>query len=224
MSSPPDTYMPSRPTRFGYPARVPKSRGSGPWAIASFIGIPLFFTSLMAATLALEKPHVIQWKGCRHGICTAWHEPTSATEARIWLWALVPPLVLSLAGYLCTRVKHGWYIACGAGIVASIAVVHRLDRWTLHHTLRYPWGADMIPSTNSASNQYDHGEWEQFAHDAVLSLHWWTIGVAVVAIAGMLSVEVRRRYFSRRPIDFTDEDLLEGVHAPSVTGAGIPSE
>ena len=35
--------------------RVPKSRGRGPWAIASFIAIPLFFTSLMSATLALEK-------------------------------------------------------------------------------------------------------------------------------------------------------------------------
>ena len=224
MSSPPDTFMPSQPARFGYPVRVPRSRGRGPWAIASFIAIPLFFASLMGSTLAQEKPHVIQWKGCLHGICTSWHEPSSANEAAIWLWALVPPLALVLVGYLCTRIPYGWYVACVAGIVEAVAVTRRLDMWTIHHTKRYPWGVDLIPGTNASSNQWDPGEWEKLARSAALSLSHWTIGVAVLGIVAMAAVEVRRRYFGRRPLGLTDEDVLEGVHAPSATGAGIPSE
>jgi hypothetical protein len=224
VSSPPDTYMPSSSGRFAYPVRVPKSRGSGPWAIASFIAIPLFFASLMCSALAQERPYVIQWKGCAHGICTTWREPTSANEAAIWLWALVPPLVLVLVGYFCTRVPYGWYVACVAGIVEAIAVTHRLNTWTLHHTRRYPWGVDLIPSTNASSNQWDPGEWERMARATALSLSHWTIGVAVLAIVVMAAVETRRRFFSRQPFPLTDEDVLEGVHAPSATGAGIPSE
>lgn len=224
MSSPPDTYMPSSSGRFAYPTRLPKSRGSGPWAIASFIAIPLFFSALMGSTLAQEKPHVVQWKGCLHGLCTTWADPTSATEARIWLWALVPSLVLSLVGFLCMRIPYGWYIACVAGIVEAIAVTHRLNTWTVHHTRRFPWGVDLIPTTNSSSNQWDPGEWEHLARSAALSLAHWTIGVAVVAIVAMAAVEFKRRYFSRKPLGLGDDDVLGGVHAPSATGAGIPSE
>jgi hypothetical protein len=224
VSSPPETYLPPASRRFGYPVRVPRSRGKGPWAIASFIAIPLFFASLMGSTLAQEKPHVVQWQGCRNGLCTTWADPTSATEARVWLWALVPSLVLSLVGYLCTRVPFGWYVACAAGIVEAVAVTHRLTMWTVHHTHRYPWGVDLIPGTNASSNQWDPGEWETLARSAALSLSHWTIGVSVVAIVAMAAVEVRRRYFSRRPLGLTDEDVLEGVHAPTATGAGIPSE
>jgi hypothetical protein len=224
VSSPPDTFMPSRPARFAYPVRVPKSRGRAPWAIASFIAIPLFFSSLMGSTLAQERPHVIQWQGCRNGICTVWSNPSAANQARIWLWALVPPLLLSLIGYLCTRIRYGWYVACASGIVLAFAVTHRLDRWTLHHTLRFPNGVDLIPASNSASNQWDPGEWEKLARAAALSLAHWTIGVAVVAIVVMAAVETRRKYIRRRPYGVSDDDVLEGVHAPSATGAGIPAE
>ncbi len=41
----------------------PRRSGRAPLAIASFIAIPLFFSSLMASTLAQEKPYVIQWQG-----------------------------------------------------------------------------------------------------------------------------------------------------------------
>ena len=205
-------------------SRLPRSRGKGPWAIGSFIAIPLFFASLMASTLAQEKPHVVQWKGCRHGLCTTWADPTSATEARIWLWALVPPLLLSLVGYLCTRIPYGWYVVSVAGIVEAFAVTHRLDTWTAHHTARYPWGVDLIPGTNASSNQWDPGEWEKLAHSAAQSLSHWTIGVAAAAIVVMAAVETRRRFFSRRPLGLTDEDVLAGGLAPTATGAGIPSE
>jgi hypothetical protein len=210
-------------------ARIPKSRGRGPWAIGSFIAIPLFFCSLMASTLAQEKPRVVQWKGCAHGLCTTWHEPSSATEARIWLWALVPAVVLSLIGWLCTRIRFGWYVACAAGIVEAIAVVHRLDRWTAHHIQRFPWGVDLIPGTNSASNQYDPGEWEKIARETALSLEHWTIGLAAVCIAVMAAVELRRRYFMRAPVEAETAappalEPMPGVHAPDATGASVPVE
>lgn len=204
--------------------RLPKAtQGRGPWAIASFIAIPLFFCSLMASTLAQEKPYVIQWNG-PHRLITMWHEPTSATEARIWLWALLPPLLLSFIGWLCMRIPLGWYVACVAAIVETFGVTHKLDTWTRHHTQRFKIGVDLIPSSNASSNQYNAGEWEHEARATALSLSHWTIGLAVASIVAMGGLWVRRRYFSRRPFVFADDDVLEGVHAPSATGAGIPSE
>jgi hypothetical protein len=206
--------------------RLPPSRGKGPWAIASFIGIPLFFSALMASTLAQERPHVIQWKGCREGLCTTWREPSSATEARIWLWAMLPPVLLSLIGLICTRLPLGWYIACVAGVVEALAVVHRVDTWERHHTARFPWGVDLIPGTNSASNQYDPGEWETIARETALSLSHWTIGVAVAAILAMGGLWIRRRFFARKPFLVADESegVLEGVHAPDSTRASVSAE
>ncbi len=202
-------------------SRLPKSRGSGPWAIASFIAIPLFFTSLMASTLAQEKPRLVQWNGPHH-LITMWHEPSSANEARIWLFALVPPLLLSLIGWICTRLPFGWYVACAAGIVGALAVVHRLDTWTVHHTHRFKIGVDLIPSSNLQSNQYNQGEWEKLAHETALSLSHWTIGVALAGIVAMGALYIRRRFFSRRP--FVDVAPLEGVHAPDATLPSVPVE
>jgi len=198
--------------------RLPRSRGRGPWAIASFIAIPLFFSSLMASTLALEKPHVIQWKGCK-AICTTWHQPTSGTEARIWLWALLPPLLLSLVGWICSRLPLGWYVACAAAVVEAVAVVHRLDTWTRHHTARFPVGVDLIPKSNATSNQYDPGEWETLARQTALSLEHWTIGLAAASAFVMTALYVRRRFFARRS-SFAATPL-EGVHAPDATTPGL---
>ena len=199
------------------------NRSRGPWAIASFIAIPLFFSALMASTLAQEKPYVIQWKGA-HRLITMWHEPTSATEARIWLWALLPPVLLSLVGWVCTRIPLGWYVACGAAIVEAFGVTHKLDTWTRHHSQRFPLGVDLIPSFNATSNAYDQGEWEKQARETVLSLMHWTVGLAAASIVVMAALWIRKRYFARKPFEATDQDVLEGVHAPTATGAGIPAE
>jgi len=198
---------------------LPKATSRGPWAIASFMGIPLFFSALMASTLAQEKPRVVQWQGGRHGILTTWHEPTSATEARIWLWALLPPVLLSVVGWICMRIPLGWYVACLAAVVEAVAVVHRLDVWTRHHTARFPWGVDLIPSTNAASNQYDPGEWETLARQTTLSLEHWTIGLAAASALVMAALQVRRRLVARRPTPGTTP--LEGVHAPDATSPGL---
>lgn len=199
---------------------LPKPRGRGPWAIASFIAIPLFFSSLMASTLAQEKPYVVQWKGAHH-LITMWHEPTSANEARIWLWAMLPPLLLSLIGWLCMRVPLGWYIASVAGIVEALAVTYKLDTWTRHHTQRFKIGVDLVPSFNASSNQYDPGEWETQARATALSLSHWTIGLAIASIVVMGGLWIRRRYFARGRYVDAGGPFHEGVHAPDAT---LPAE
>jgi len=199
---------------------VPKPLSRAPLAIAGFLAIPLFFSSLMASTLAQEKPHLVQWKGCK-ALCTTWHDPTSATEARIWLWALVPPLVLVLVGWAASRLRFGFYVSCTAAILIAFAVVARIDTWQHHHTARFPWGVDLIPGTvaYSASNHWDPGQWEAEAHDTALSLQHWTIAVAVVSVAVMGGLWLRARRAARRP--GVAAAPLEGIHAPDATPPGL---
>jgi len=193
-------------------------RSRSPLAIASFIAIPLFFSSLMASTLALEKPRVIQWTSAGH-LRTSYFDPTTATEARVWLWALVPPAVLIVVGFVATRLPYGFYISCVAAIVIAVAVVHKIDIWQRHHTHRFPDGVDLIPASDPASNQFDPGQWERMARDTALSLEHWTIGLALVSILVVAGLTVKRRYFGRQaPLAFTP---LEGVHAPSITPPGL---
>jgi hypothetical protein len=196
--------------------RVPPSLGRGPVAIAAFIAIPLFFTSLMASTLAQEKPRVVQWNGAHH-LITRWHNPSNATEARVWLWALVPPLVLVLIGWACTRLPYGWYIVCLAGIVEALAVTHNLDRWTRHHTQRFKLGVDLIPASDPTSNQYNPGEWEKLARETSVSLSHWTIGLSLVAAFVMAALYVRRRFFARKPYVAPPPDETLSIHAPDTT-------
>jgi len=200
--------------------RWPRPRSRGALGIAAFIAIPLFFSSLMASTLALEKPHVVQWtSGGR--LQTTWHDPSTATEARIWLWALVPPVLLVIVGLVATRLPLGFYVPCLAAIVIAMGVVHKTAAWEGHHTARYPVGVDLIPPVNAASDTFDRGQWEQTARETALSLQHWTIGVALAAAAVAAALTVRRRYFRRKPLPPPVE--LEGVHAVDTTAPGIRS-
>ncbi len=195
-----------------------KGRSRSPLAIAAFIAIPLFFSSLMASTLALEKPRVVQWtSGGR--LLTTWHEPSPSTEAKVWLWALVPPLVLILVGWFAVRLPHGFYVSCVAAIVIALAVVHRVNIWALHHALRFPMGVDLIPKTNLQSNQYDAGQWERMARDTALSLSHWTIAIAAIAIAVVATAAARRRYFARMPAELFAP--VESIHAVDSTMPGL---
>ena len=202
---------------FGYTVARMFGRGGrsrSPLAIAGFIAIPLFFSSLMASSLAQEKPWVIQWTSGGH-LKTTYHDPTTSTEARVWLWALLPPALLIVVGYLATRLPQGFYIACLAAIVDAMAVVHKIGVWERHHTLRYPDGVDLIPASNPASNQFDPGQWEKMAHDTALSLEHWTIALAIVSIVVVAGLTVKRRYFGRKPpVGYT---AIEGIGAPSAT-------
>lgn len=199
--------------------RLLPSRGRGPLAIAAFLAIPLFFSTLMASTLAQEKARKIQWHGCHSGICTVWHDPTTATEARVWLWALLPPLVLVVVGLVASRLPLGFYISCVAAIVVAMAVVHKTATWERHHTARFPNGVDLIPKAQAFSNLWDPGEWEKDALDTALSLQHWTIGIALAAMLAMGLLWLRDQYKTRRPGVVGVPQ--EGVHAPDATPPGL---
>jgi hypothetical protein len=200
---------------------LPKPISRAPLAIAAFIAIPLFFSSLMASTLAQERPHVIQWKGCRSGLCTTWHDPTTANETRIWLWALVPPLVLVLVGWAASRLRFGFYVSCTAAILIALAVVHKTAVWERHHTARFPWGVDLIPGTvaYSSSNHWDPGQWEAEARSTALSLQHWTIAIALISMAVMAFFWLRAQRATRRP--GATGMPVEGIHAPDATTPGV---
>jgi hypothetical protein len=200
------------------------TRSRAPLAIAGFIAIPLFFSTLMASTLALERPVKYEWKGCPSGLCTTWHDPSRANVASIWLWALLPPLVLCVIGLVAMRLPLGFYVPCATAIVIAMAVVHKTAVWERHHTSRYPVGVDLIPPSNPASDKYDQGQWEHMARETALSLQHWTIGLALAAALVVAGLYVRRRFFSRRqaPVPYA----LESVHAPDATtptGIGDPA-
>jgi hypothetical protein len=201
---------------FGYTlaAMLPHGRSRAPLAIAAFIAIPLFFSSLMASTLALEKPHKFEWmRGDK--LLTTWHDPTQGNVAAIWLWALVPPLVLVVIGLIAMRLPLGFYVPCAAAIVIAMAVVHKTAVWERHHTARYPVGVDLIPPANAGSDKFDRGQWEQMARETALSLQHWTIGLALASALALAGLFVRRRFFARKPVPA--HAPLEAVHAPDAT-------
>jgi hypothetical protein len=218
VSSPADTYTPPDGGRFGYPLRLPRSRDRAPLGIAAFLAIPLFFSSLMASTLALEKPNKIQWQ-CHGGICTVWHDPTGWNIAKVWLWAFVPPLVLVVVGWAACRLPFGFYVSCVAAIVIAMAVVHKTGTWARHHTLRFPLGVDLIPSSSAFSNLWDPGEWEQEARDTAISLQHWTIGIALAAMVVQTFLLVRGQQRRRRAASVVGVPA-ESVHAPDATMPG----
>ncbi len=193
-------------------------RSRAPLGMAAFLAIPLFFCSLMASTLAQEKPHKIQWQGCQH-ICTVWHDPTGANVMRIWLWALVPSLVLVVVGFIASRLPLGFYVSCVAGIVVAMGVAHNTGTWERHHTARFPNGEDLIPKSNTFSNLFDRGEWEKDARETALSLQHWTIGIALAAMLVMGLFWLRSRYKVRRPGVVGVPQ--EGMHAPDATPPGL---
>jgi hypothetical protein len=179
------------------------------------MAVPLFFCALMAASLALEKPHKFEWTSGGK-LQTTWHPPTSSNEARIWLWAFLPPLLLLAVALGAMFVPYGFYLVCGAAIVDALAVTHRLDRWVAHHTARFPDGVDLIPPSNAASDKVAPGEWEGKARDTVLSLQHWTIAIALAAALVVAALAARRRWFGRKA-PASPPPPLESVHAPDAT-------
>lgn len=188
-----------------------------PLALAAFLALPIFFASLMASSLALEKPRVVEWSRPHGHLARIFHEPTGSNEARIWLAALVPPLVLVLIGWGASFVPHGFYVSCGAAIVVGLALFPRLDRWQLHHTLRFPYGEDLLPDSTTSSS-LARGEWEKDAADTVRSLVHYTIGLAIAAALIALFLAYRRRRGRPAPLAVGSSELQQTGGAPTATG------
>jgi hypothetical protein len=173
----------------------------GPLAIAGIIAAPLFFCSLMAASLAIARPRVVEWEHAGKPRII-FHQPAASVEARIWLWALVPFGVMIAIGLLASLWRFGAYVSCLGGVVLSLGVTHRVPTWERHHTLRWPRGIDNIPDAWS-TDQVPHGAWEQQAATAAFSLSHWTIGLSV-AVALVYSVVLYRRMRTRSRIALLD--------------------
>jgi hypothetical protein len=164
-----------------------------PLAVATVMATPLFFSALMAMSLAVEKPsvqHVL-----KHGkAVTTFGDPTGSTEAKIWLLAFLPPVVLVLIGVGAVLLGRVGVIvsAVGAIVIATVLLVP-LDGWTAAHTRRYPVGVDLLPPSAGSQDIYLRGEWEGTARTTAYQLGFATIGIAVIAIAVFGLLELRRR-------------------------------
>lgn len=162
-----------------------------PLGLAAFLSLPVFFASLMAASLAVEKPRVVEWSRPHGHIARIYHPPTTGNEAKIWLLAIVPPLLLVLAGWIASHIPQGVYLSCAAAIVDVMALSIRLHRWELHHTARFGYGEDLLADqTNSSS--LARGEWEHDAVQTVHSLQHYTIGLALAAALIAVALRFRR--------------------------------
>jgi hypothetical protein len=158
--------------------------------------MPLFFVSLMALSLAVEKPSV-QHAGKLHKAVPG--DPTGSTEAKIWLLALLPSLALALIGLGSMLLKRtGVVVTSLAAIALSVALLVPLGGWAKDHTARYPIGVDLI-RPNTTGDIYLRGEWEANAKRTAEQLGLATMSLAGAAIAIVLLLEFRRRRGLVRP-------------------------
>jgi hypothetical protein len=153
---------------------------SAPVALAAFLALPVFFASLMAVSLAIEKPRVVEWSRPHGHLARIFHTPTGTLEAKIWLLALVAPALLVVAGWIATSLPFSIYLTCGAAIADALALTIRLHRWQLHHTARFPYGQDLL-ADQTTSSSLQRGEWERDAAATVHSLVHYTIGLSLAA-------------------------------------------
>jgi hypothetical protein len=160
--------------------------------------MPLFFVSLMALSLAVEKPSVRHTGKLHTGVLG---DPTGATEAKIWLLAFLPSLalvLLGLASMLLLR-RTGVGVTSLGAIALSVALLVPLGGWANGHTARYPLGVDLI-HPNTTGDIYLRGEWEANAKRTAEQLGLATMSIAGAAIAIVLLLEFRRRRGLERPV------------------------
>ena len=117
-----------------------------PLTVACILAAPLYFLSLLLATLALDRPHVLAWTHAGHEVLR-YHPTAAGLEAKIWLAALIPSALLIAIGITAVFIRYGTYLVCTAMLVISAVLPHKLDTWQRHHTARYPRGQDLIRDT-----------------------------------------------------------------------------
>lgn len=180
--------------------RRPRLPTVAPLAVSALLSFPLFFAALLAVSLAIERPHRFQWRSAEGRLIEIDHPPLGSTEAKIWALALVVPAALLAVGLAASFWRRGGiYVACAAGLAGALLLPLRLDRWTEHHSRRFPFGMDLYPDT-SISSTLARGEWEGHARETILSLTHWEIGLALAVAAVAALVELRRRRAGPRPV------------------------
>jgi hypothetical protein len=184
-----------------------------PLAVAGILATPLFFTALMAMSLAVEKPsvsHVL-----RQGrLVSRLGDPAGSTERTIWLLAIAPPVVLVLIGVAAMLIGRAGVIASAvAAIGGTVGLLVPLDTWTHRHTGRYPVGIDLIPR-GSTSDIYLRGEWEGTARHTADVLGTATIVLAALAITIFVLLEARRRRGASAPIPPPPPEVARSAPTP----------
>jgi hypothetical protein len=177
-------------------------------AIALLLSAPLFFASLLASSLAVERPRIVaEWTNhafWAHASSThpvvqgktfyqvILADPTPGNEALIWLFALLAVLLLVAAGFAFSTVRRfGAYLSCAAGVVGALLLRVNLDVWAMHHAARFKFGVDNV-ADNNTSNQIARGEWEANAKETVHSIGNATILLAVGIVLVYLISHWRR--------------------------------
>ena len=147
----------------------------------------------MAMSLAIEKPSVHH--AVKHGkAVTTFGDPTGATEAKIWLLAFVPGLVLVLIGAGAMLVARGGVVISSLGAIAlTLALLIPLDGWTSAPHRALPGGRRSHPAVGRLEDIYLRGEWEGTARRTAEQLGAATIVIALIAIAVVVLLELRRR-------------------------------
>lgn len=194
--------------------RLPATKA--PLALAAFLATPIFFASLMAVTLAIEKAKAYEWM--RHGrLMRVFHAPPASNEWRIWALSFVPPLLLVAVGFFASYLRRaGIYVVCAAATLDGLALFIRLGRWEAHHTSRFPFGEDLYPDT-SQSSLTNRGQWEAEAVHTVHSLVGYTIGLAVAAVLIAVWMEWRRRRHAQNLIVPAGSESMQTGGVPTMT-------
>jgi hypothetical protein len=167
-------------------------------ALAGLLAVPLYFASLMASSLAIDRPRLV-----------GTHElpPSSGTEAKVWLAALIAPAILVAVGIAALPLRrYGLFASAVAGIVLCFVLPSVSNGWLARHEGRFPLGMDFVRDSNP-SNLSSRGEWEAAAQSTVTSVTHWTLVLAVGAIVVGVLLEIRRR---------TGRDAIR--NEPQITG------
>ena len=190
-----------------------------PLLLALVFALPVLLLTVQCASLALDRPQTFKIKGTSkalgestNGIPDAsgkistsagnknprWpgnvveKSTSSSQERKIWLWSLLPVGLLLLVGFLLRWLRWGAYILTVAASVIAIGVTWRLDRWTAHHSSRYPLGVDLWPKSSREST-FDKGEWETTAHQAAREMRLFVVVLAALIFLAMAGAAYLKR-------------------------------
>jgi hypothetical protein len=160
------------------------SRSKAPLALAALLAVPLYFASLLASSLALDGPRVVEGRD---------QPPGGGAEGKIWLAALIIPGALLAIGFVAVAVRRvGVYGPAAAGALMCLLMPMVSRGWVARHIHRFPHGMDFLRDSDP-SNLSSRGEWEQAAQATIVSITHWTLSIAVGAVIFGALLAIRRR-------------------------------